>query len=446
MALAQELEEQQGHLEQQRQSELATITQLEGQQADTAQQKQQATAAPLASATAAAEDLSKTADQPLPPSEAAGLSYKPHKADAKDIQGLSWALLGMALMGGVASKGNWLGASSVMNGAMKGFIKGDQAAAQKEWEDFETKFQTAEKHDQEALNRLKTVRDNKNLSLNAKMQQYQLIAAQYDMQDVATGAKLKSHDAVLKQIDARDNAITQARTRLESVKDKIDQQNAANVPGPADEGVVGMVKSGMPLSQAIPGYGKPAAAERKAARTAAIQSIQKETGMSADEAGKELARRTVEFSAGKASTTQLTKMLGATRQALSQLDFNVDQVTKEMKKLKSTDVSPVINAIIRQEEKWTGDPAYAGLFYFMNAAATESARLLSGGQASAAQLHQGAADEARQWANVNLTPASWAEVAASMKAEGRNKVQTYQDAISASEGKGQPDAVDWDKL
>jgi hypothetical protein len=69
----------------------------------------------------------------------------------------------------------------------------------------------------------------------------------------------------------------------------------------------------------------------------------------------------------------------------------------------------------------------------MTAAATESARLLSGGQASAAQLHQGAADEAKQWANINMTPASWKEVATQMRGEGQNKIKTYEDAIAAGE-------------
>jgi hypothetical protein len=105
-----------------------------------------------------------------------------------------------------------------------------------------------------------------------------------------------------------------------------------------------------------------------------------------------------------------------------------------MAKLKSSNMSPVINAIARGEEKWTGDPAYSGLFYFMNASATESARLLSGGQASAAQLHQGAAEEAKQWANIDMTPNSWKEVAASMRAEGQARLKTYEDAITAGQG------------
>jgi hypothetical protein len=133
-------------------------------------------------------------------------------------------------------------------------------------------------------------------------------------------------------------------------------------------------------------------------------------------------------------------MRGATIQAVQQLDFNVDKVSEILKKIPSANMSPIINAIQRGDEKWTGDPRYYSLFYYMHAAATESARILSGGQASRAQLHQGAMDEAKEWANINLTPESWLApdgVANAMKSEGQYRLQTYKDAIKAQEHGGE---------
>lgn len=207
-----------------------------------------------------------------------------------------------------------------------------------------------------------------------------------------------------------------------------------------DAGTIGMVATGMPLTQAIPGYGKDAVAERTKYRNAAIKQITEENpDMTASQAGQELARRTVDFAAGKSSTTQLTKMLGATRQAVDQLDFNIDKTTEVMATLPSSNLSPILNAIARGEEKWTGNPAYSSLFFYMSGAAIEAARIRSGGQASAAQLHQGAMDEAKEWVDAKLTtPAAWAAVSDSMKQEGRNKVQTYEDAISKATGRVPP--------
>jgi hypothetical protein len=204
------------------------------------------------------------------------------------------------------------------------------------------------------------------------------------------------------------------------------------------ESLGAQASTGQPLTQIIPGYRQDSTQLRQIARDEAIKKIQTETGMSAADAAVELANRSVDFGAEKRSVGQLTTMLGATETAVKQLDFNVGKVTEEMRKLPSSDISPVINAIIRGEQKWTGNPAYAGLFFFMNAAATESARIMSGGQASVAQLNEGARQEAQKWANVGMTPSSWREVSKSMLEEGQNRIQNYQEAIKGRRVGGQP--------
>lgn len=210
---------------------------------------------------------------------------------------------------------------------------------------------------------------------------------------------------------------------------------AANAPAPMsadDKASIGaQVATGMPLNQVIPGFSKAVAGERREARQQAIKLIMSENpGMTAADAGVELANRSIAYQGGKKSIGQLTTMLGATKQAVNQLDFNVDKVGQEMAKLGSTDASPILNAIARGEQKWTGNPAYSSLFFYMHAAAMESARILQGGQASIAQLHAGAAEQAKEWANINMTPASWKAVAEAMKAEGANRIENYTTAIN----------------
>lgn len=234
------------------------------------------------------------------------------------------------------------------------------------------------------------------------------------------------------------NTMVQAKMMLEQRGAQAKELKVVT-PGPEKtpaqrKATAAMVAAGMPLSQAVPGMGTAAVQERNEARNDAIEQIKQETGMSDAQAGEELANRNIGFAAGKRSTSQLTTMLGATRQAVDQLDFNVKKVSDEMAKLPSSDLSPVINAIARGGSKWTGDPAYSALFFYMHAAAMESARILQGGQASIAQLHQGAADEARKWADANFTtPAAWNQgVAPAMHAEGAERIKTYQRAIDAA--------------
>jgi hypothetical protein len=178
------------------------------------------------------------------------------------------------------------------------------------------------------------------------------------------------------------------------------------------------VATGMPLSQAVKGYGKEASALGEAARSEAIKQIMKEKGIDARAAGEELANRQIDFTASKGSVGQLTKMKGATVAAVEQLDYNLDSVL------------PVLNALARGEEKWTGDPKLNSLFFSMQASTTEAARIMSGGQASAAQLHQGAQEEAQKWADAKwTTPEQFDNLADTLHAEGQNRIKNYEDAI-----------------
>ena len=257
----------------------------------------------------------------------------------------------------------------------------------------------------------------------------------------------------LRAAEARNERKTDAQ--IAGIRSAIQARDAP----PDTSGVVSdgaMVASGMPLAQAVPGWGTAAVKARNAAKNEAIRQIIAETGMDELNAGKELAQRQIDYFAGRRSTTQLNTMLGATRQAVKQLDFNVDKVTQEMRKLPSTDLSPLINGIIRGEERWTGNPAYSSLYFYMHAAAMESARILQGGQASIAQLHQGAAEEAKKWADIGLTPKMWASVAKAMHDEGAGRIKTYTDAMDEQRVGGrarspqEPDSggktVDWKEL
>lgn len=198
------------------------------------------------------------------------------------------------------------------------------------------------------------------------------------------------------------------------------------------ESYAAQAATGMPMNQVISGFGKEAVAQRQQVHQDAVNFIMGQNpGMTAAQAGQELAVRTVNYGVGKRSIGQLGTMMGATKQAVLQLDYNIGKAKEEIAKLGSTNISPIINAIARGEEKWTGQPAYSGLFLYMHAVAAESAKILMGGQASVAQLHSGAAEEAQKWANANMTPASFEEVAGAMHGEGENRIDNYLQAIES---------------
>ena len=194
---------------------------------------------------------------------------------------------------------------------------------------------------------------------------------------------------------------------------------------------VAQYNAGMPLSQIVKGWGKEATTHMNAIKEMGMK-LAKDQGETPEQYGQRVANAQVDFAAGKKSVSQLNTMLGATRQAISQLDFNIDKTSELLQKNKGlSDVSPVINAIARGYDRWTGDPKYAQLFYYMHATAMESARLLQSGQGSVAQLHQGAAEEAKKWADAGwTTPKQFLEgVGPAMKTEGRFRIKSYEDAI-----------------
>lgn len=146
----------------------------------------------------------------LPEPTADQIKWQPKPiVDPKDFQAFSWAMLGMAMIGGAASRGNWLGVSSSLNGAMQGYLDGSKARADKAYQDYQTQFKAALEHDSRAQREFENVLQSKTLSINAMLGELQNIAAKYNRQDILLAASQRSIDAVWRQVEATDRAIAQ---------------------------------------------------------------------------------------------------------------------------------------------------------------------------------------------------------------------------------------------
>jgi len=189
------------------------------------------------------------------------------------------------------------------------------------------------------------------------------------------------------------------------------------------------VAAGQPVNQVVPGYGAMAAVNRGKVRDEAIsQIIAKNPGMSFADAGAELAARSIGFNADKQTATQLAKLEGGAIPIVQQLNYNIDQTSKIMQQIGGRDISPVINAVIDRVSVWTGDPNLQPLWFHMNGAALEAAKLRSGSQASVAQLNVAAMKEAQSWADSHMTPETWGKISEAMRQEGAAKLQMFKQA------------------
>lgn len=198
------------------------------------------------------------------------------------------------------------------------------------------------------------------------------------------------------------------------------------------QGYVGRRLTGEPATEVVPGFSGSGSVGiiRQQVEAQTIQQIVNDTGMTPQQAGAELANRQNQYLASRNSEKQLTTMRGATVAATQQLDFQLSQASKVMQQI-GGDAVPVLNAIERGEERWTGDPKYSQLFLYMSAATQEAARIMSGGQASVAQLREGAREEAKQWLDANwTTPQQFAAIKQTLQAEATNRVKNYDDAIN----------------
>ena len=143
-----------------------------------------------------------------PPKQTPLPTYEPKPLiDAKEYQGLSLGLISMALIGGIASKGNWMGASASLNGALKGYLEGNQAAAEKDYKDYQTKFKEAQAKSAAEQKEFEDILQNKRLSINDMLTQIKVAAAKYGRDDVRAEAEQKSIDGIWRRVETMDATI-----------------------------------------------------------------------------------------------------------------------------------------------------------------------------------------------------------------------------------------------
>ena len=410
------------------------VTAYKAQNADIAARQAAERAPRAASVAATASDIASieatpVKSVPLPQNMAQHLDPK-----ALNEAASIWMTLGA--LGGLLTRQPMTAALGNMTAAMKGVHAGDAEQYDRAIGEFKTNFDAAMRTNKAMIDeRDKIIRD-KSLSLTAMSHALRQVDVKYGNE---TGRSKSDFMSQMKMIDSmrktHEQAVRAGEVAMKAAA-KVEAARAKHAAAPTGGTASGsniqaegaMLATGMPINQVIPG-GRYNFAHQNEVKAEAIRQIKEATGMSDEQAGAEYANRQSSYMASKQSVVQLTKMLGATRQAVDQLDFNVKKAKEEMEKLPSSDLSPIINAIARGAEKWTGEPAYSSLFFYMSAVGMESARLLSGGQASIAQLHQGAQEEARKWASINMTPASFDAVANAMQQEGSERIKTFERAI-----------------
>jgi hypothetical protein len=363
--------------------------------------------------------------------------FKPQPpVDAKEFQGLSYALIGMAMIGGAVSKGNWLGVADTLNGAMKGFIDGNKALADKNVKDYEQQFKAAAAKEQQWARETEDVLKAKNLSINQKLTQIRIVAAQYDKQDMLAQGRLKSLEGVQRALDSQKTTLTglqqrhddnMARIRAqmemrrqhdETIKalrgggaggQRPDFKTAYNVIDPAGQTALDAQAWAYIDRGALP-YRKGSGGG--ADRNDFVMWRAGEIANSLNMSGQELAAMPAAYKADAQALAASTKKLDAVQATLESFHNNIQtwesiakgeapklggaklrELGNDLKKIDLTDVKTLNDWKIKLETQ-LNDPSYVAYATAAFTVAMDYSRILSSQGQSAAQVTEGARNEA----------------------------------------------------
>ncbi len=168
-------------------------------------------------------DLQARMAEPTPQREKVDIpQFKPEPIiDAKDYEALSYGLIAMAMIGGVASKGKWLEVGSVLNGALSGYLEGNKIEAQKRYKDYDEQFKGAMAKEAQANREFETILKDRHMRIGDQINAYRIVAAKYDRQDALAAAQSRSLDRMWQSIESRKTAMTRLEEAHERATEKI---------------------------------------------------------------------------------------------------------------------------------------------------------------------------------------------------------------------------------
>lgn len=288
--------------------------------------------------------------------------------DAKEYENLSYGLIAMAMIGGVASKGKWLEVGEVLNGALDGYLKGNVQVAQKRYRDYDEMFKGAIAKENQANKEFEDILKNRELRIRDQINQYRITAAKYDRQDALAAAQSRSLDAMWRSLESRKSAVG----RLEEMHDRTAMMLSLQGGGESKltpEGEKYLVKL-QQTNQAIPRTRRGLRDDDTINRLGAADA----KAVAAGETDIPASR--AEFKANQAALTQLTKDLSAIKPFKEMLDVNAEIALDLGKKVVSTD-SRLANKSLNWLKQNVGDnPDTAEYLAQMAFVQTEAARVL----------------------------------------------------------------------
>jgi hypothetical protein len=285
--------------------------------------------------------------------------------DAKEYETLSYGLIAMAMIGGVASKGNWLAVGASLDGALKGYLEGNKMVAEKRYKDFNEEFKNAKAKEDQANQEFDDILKNKRMRIQDQINQYKIVAAKYDRQDALAAANSRDLSRMWQSIESHKTALARLEEHHDTLQANLDLRReiagpqGGNLTPEGERVLQELVRAGKPIPKTNRGHRDDDTLNRLGATGGSV------VGEQAD------------YKANQAAYTQLTKDLAAIRPYKEMLDLNGDIAIDLGKKIIRTD-SKLGNKSLNWLKQNAGDnPDTAEYLAQLAFLQTESARVLN---------------------------------------------------------------------
>jgi hypothetical protein len=142
--------------------------------------------------------------------------------DPKEFQSFGMALIGLAMLGGAKSRGNWLGVSSTLNGAMQGYIEGNQQRADQALKEYQTQFNAAMADHKNKVEEYRETLNDRKATINETLIRMSQLGAKHGDEPVRLAAAQKRYDDLWKHLDSMDLAGEKIASQNERVQANIE--------------------------------------------------------------------------------------------------------------------------------------------------------------------------------------------------------------------------------
>ena len=239
------------------------------------------------------------------------------------------------------------------------------------------------------------------------------------------------HDAEIedkKQLRVIENA------KLALEKKKLADNGTSNSSGAGDAAKAQEILSGVPRTQIVSARGSKGDSEYNRYYNMAVGSLMSEKGMTAKDAGDYIAHAQKTYKAEGATETAITKRTAGIELGINEIKNDINTLMPIIDKYGNS-TPKILNTPLNVLRTQSSDPGLAQLNLAANVVATKYERALTGGLLSVAQLHSGAAEDAKKILNGDMSIAEMKAKIPLMQRELDNSLKAGKEAVGKLSGK-----------